>query len=273
MQEGWEYYNHALIPTTAPHEEVIEMGSGFWKNWGGKVPLFARWTSDFDCGYETNWWYVIKDSPFGINAIKSKRRYEIRKGLKNFEIRIINAADYLEELYQVTVRAYAEYPKKYRSQINKQDFITELDAWKIYEVYGAFDTESGKLCGYAWINVFKEYINFCVLKADPEYEKLRINAAIIYTILERYNSRLGKKFYVYDGARAILHEIKFQDYLEKYFQFRKAYCHLHIRYRLWIKIAIRILYRFRRIFENTDLNIFNRINVVIKMEKILRMKE
>lgn len=43
-------------------------------------PYLARWTSSFDCGHETNWWYVIKDTPFDINELKKKRRYEIRKG-------------------------------------------------------------------------------------------------------------------------------------------------------------------------------------------------
>ena len=78
---GWEYYNHAAVPTVAPHEEPnlqpVEDNS-IWKIDGG-MPLLARWTTDFDCGSETNWWYVIKDTPFDINALKSKRRYEIKR--------------------------------------------------------------------------------------------------------------------------------------------------------------------------------------------------
>ena len=57
---------------------------------GGGIPLLARWTSDWDCGYETEWWYCIKDTPFDISTLKSKRRYEINKGNKNFEVREIN---------------------------------------------------------------------------------------------------------------------------------------------------------------------------------------
>lgn len=47
-------------------------------------PYFARWTDNFDCGYETEWWYCIKDEPFDISKINSKKRYEINKGKKNF---------------------------------------------------------------------------------------------------------------------------------------------------------------------------------------------
>ena len=57
MREGWKYYNHALIPTTAPHENVknLMFDREFWENTRGGYPLFARWTSNFDCGYETSW--------------------------------------------------------------------------------------------------------------------------------------------------------------------------------------------------------------------------
>ena len=37
MQNGWRYYNHALIPTTAPHEPVRNFEHGFWKNSLGGV--------------------------------------------------------------------------------------------------------------------------------------------------------------------------------------------------------------------------------------------
>ena len=37
----WKYYNHALLPTTAPHEkvdeEVIKQGKLWKKRWGGTV--------------------------------------------------------------------------------------------------------------------------------------------------------------------------------------------------------------------------------------------
>ena len=61
MIKGWKYYNHAMIPATAPHKEVdttpVKDGSIFEIK---EKPILARWTSDWDCGYETNWWYVIK---------------------------------------------------------------------------------------------------------------------------------------------------------------------------------------------------------------------
>lgn len=51
----------------------------------GGIPLFARWTSDWPCGKETQWWYCLKDTPFDIEKIKSNYRYKIRKGERYFK--------------------------------------------------------------------------------------------------------------------------------------------------------------------------------------------
>lgn len=124
--DGWKYYNHAAIPTTAPHEEPsmepIDNGN-IWKIDGGQ-PLLIRWTTDFDCGYETNWWYVIKNTPFDISRLKAKRRYEINKGNRNFVIKEIVPAEWCEEIYKVAVAAYETYPKSYRPCTEYNTFLT-----------------------------------------------------------------------------------------------------------------------------------------------------
>lgn len=56
--DGWKYYNHAAIPSTAanitPDTEPLKNGD-IWKLDGG-TPMLARWTTGFDCGCEGNWW-------------------------------------------------------------------------------------------------------------------------------------------------------------------------------------------------------------------------
>ena len=272
--DGWKYYNHAAVPTTAPHEPVnmepIKNGE-IWKTGGA---LLARWTSDWDCGYETEWWYCIKDTPFDISALKSKRRYEINKGNKNFEISEITPAEYAEELFKIATTAYETYPVSYRPVIEHDSFIERVRNWKYYKTYGAFEIESGQLCGYA--NLLKDgsYINFAVLKVFPEQEKLAINAAIVSRILVDHEEFLRTGGYICDGSRNILHETAFQDYLEKYFEFRKAYCKLHVIYKPAIKVAVGITYPFRRILKKLDgINAIKKINVLLRMEEINRSFE
>lgn len=268
MQKGWRYYNHALIPTTAPHEMIEKPESGFWKC-GGGIALFARWTEDFDCKEETSWWYVIKDTPFDIYALKAKRRYEINKGLKNFDVRIIDACDYAKELYHVTKNAYLQYPEKYRPSIEYNSFLNSIDGWKKHRVYGAFHRESNKLCGYAWVDIYETYVDFACMKADPSYEKYGVNAAIVFGIVDSFNEKMDGHFYICDGSRNSVHETNFQDYLEKYFGFRKAFCRLKMKYRFPVGLIVRILYPWRDKFKKEG-RISSKIANVLFFEEIVR---
>lgn len=272
MIKGWKYYNHAAIPATAPHIEIdtspIDDNSIF--NTVEK-PLLARWTSDWDCDYETNWWYVIKDSPFDISALKRKRRYEINKGNRNFAVKEIKPADWCEDIYKVTVAAYETYPESYRPQISYDQFIAEVKNWDFYKTYGAFSLDNNTLCGYACLIKDGIYIDFCMMKAIPEKEKFGLNAAMVNMILVDHEGFLANGGYICDGARSIQHETAFQDYLEKYFEFRKAYCKLHIVYSPRYKKLINLAYRFRNLIKVFDkIPMVRKINALMKMEEIYR---
>lgn len=247
MADGWKYYNHAMIPTCAPHENVDMsplMDRSIWKTDGG-TPLFARWTSEFDCGYETVFWYCIKDEAFDIQKLKAKRRYEIVKGRRNFTCYRIIARDYMDQITDILVEAAKGYPAKYRYEVDYEKIHQQILIWdEKFIIYGAFDQER-KLCGYAYLEKHEDYSEFQVLKVYPECERKAINAALISYILEDFEDELKQGHYICDGARPIQHETNFQDYLEKYFGFRKAYCKLHIKYRFPIEYVVNILYVFR----------------------------
>ena len=138
--KDWKYYNHAIIPAVEPHEKPdlsCIKDRTIWKV--GGIPFLARWTTDYDCGCETSWWYVIKDTPFNIATLKAKRRYEINKGKKNFEVRRINPSEYVEELYYVQTYAFESWPEKYRPVIQKETFEKDVAKWNSEMVYGGFN--------------------------------------------------------------------------------------------------------------------------------------
>lgn len=242
----------------------------FGKQGGGRA-LLARWTTDYDCGHETSWWYVIKDDPFDISTLKAKRRYEINKGKRNFEVKRIKASEYVQELFEVQVKAYSSWPEKYRPNVQKENFEKEVKKWNDRDIiYAGFDKETGELCGYAHLQECENHLEFSVLRVNPMFERKGINAAMVAGILEDNNNRLGKEFYINDGARAIRHETKFQDYLEKYFCFRKAYCKLHIIYRFPINIIVKLLYPFRNKIKNEG-RLGSQVSAVLKMEEFQRI--
>ena len=270
MDKQWIYYNHALIPNVEPHKPCVipQNKNLLWKS-GGRKALLARYITDFDCGYKTDWWYVIKDTPFDINELKSKRRYEIRKGEKNFTVKRINPIDYCESLYNVTIAAYTSWPKKYRPIVNKDVFYSDIKKWNNAIVYGGFDNETNELCAYTFLIEYQEHLEFNVLRVNPKFEKKGINAAMVLAILKDYNNKLGRKFYINDGSRCISHETAFQDYLEKYFNFRKAYCKLHMIYRFPLDIFIKLLFPFRKHL-NKDSKYGKLLYSIMLMEEITR---
>jgi len=265
----WKYYNHAVIPSVAPHENVdsslVENGS-LWKRWPKAV--LVRWTTEFDCGYETGWWYVIKDTPFELSTLKAKRRYEINKGNKNFEVVRIDPQKFKSELYEVQLEAFLGWPEKYRPKVDQSQFLQSVDGWEGNYVYGAFDRADRTLCGYALLTPYDTYMEFHVLRTKPERESRGVNAALVYAILEDNEAFLQNGGYICDGSRSINHETAFQDYLEKYFGFRKAYCNLNIRFKPGVKLVITCLYPFRMWLKRID-----EIGIVHKINGLLKMKE
>lgn len=273
--DGWKYYNHAAIPTVSPHDapDTLPVEDGrVWKI--EKKPLLARWTTDFDCNKETNWWYVIKDTPFDISELKAKRRYEINKGIKNFNVIEIAPSDYKEELYNLQVAAFSAYPEKYRPSVNKESFFAKIEQWKQYVCVGGFDHVTNELCGYSLLLKENGYIAFEVLKTNPQHEKRGINAALVEGILKIFETRLINGEYICDGSRSINHETAFQDYLEKYFGFRKAYCKLHIAYNPKFKWVIKLMYPMRKLLLRLDgIGAVHSLNSVLRMEEICRNEE
>lgn len=271
MIEGWKYYNHAMIPTTAPHEmpdlKPVDDGS-IWKI-GCGITFLVRWSSDWDCGYETEWWYCIKDTPFDISALKSKRRYEINKGNKNFSVKKINPKKYENDLYRITLLAYSGWPEKYRPKVEKASFHECIDAWSESDVFAGFSIETGEMAGFALLIDYESYVEFSVLRVNPDAEKLAINAAMVAGVLDYYKDRFDGKFYINDGSRAIRHETAFQDYLEKYFDFRKAYCRLNVKYKKGFGCVVKILYPFRKHI-SADSKIGSKICGILMMEEIRR---
>lgn len=272
--KDWKYYNHAMIPTVAPHEEVdLEpVASGnIWKN--KKKTFLAAWTSDWNCGYETNWWYVIREGPFDFSELSTSSKRNIRKALRNCRVEKINPTQYVENLWRVyneTIQRYENFAIK----ITKDKFIRQLENRKPEEEYWAgFDSNSGIMIGYAIFIVHTDWVMFHKSRYSTPYLKLRVSDAINARILEYYLNEKQKK-YVSDGMRSILHKTNFQQYLIDHFGYKKIYCNLHVRYRKWVKILVDIAYPMRHLLQRIDwITRIHQLNGLLTMEEIVRTGE
>lgn len=271
ISDYWKVYQRALLPKTAPHlpprTELLSTGY-LVKN---KL-LFARWLSDFDCGFETEWYCVIKDDNFSVDSLKAKRRYEINKGNKNFYYKIVDANENSEQFYRIACESYTVYPSQYRPILVKSKFVEEMKRMgnSSYVFVAIYDRLSNVMQGFALLNCKEEYIYYAMHKVVPSQERKGANAALVSGVLDFYQSQNNAK-YIMDGERAIRHITGFQNYLIKYFGFRKAYCKLNILYNPIVKGIINVLYPIRKfIGKFTNNRIVYGIYCVLEQERIRR---
>ena len=277
MNNEWEYYNHALVPTLPPHidPDISWMkDSDRWKEYaGGKMPLFARWVSDFDCSGETEWWCIIKDTPFDIMSLKSNRRSLITRGLKRVDVSVIIPADYAEQMSNILVKEWKYYDDSYEEGNDRQKLTDDFKKLTMKnlgnaEYLGAFLKDTDTMIGYAIYNLFDDWIEYSVVKTDPEYLNTQVNAALAYFGVERY-MRPGIK-YIHGGWRTMIHESNYQEYLMKNFGFRKAYCKLHIEYRPLMQIAVNVLYPLRGMIKKVKNKWIYTVWCALQQEEIRR---
>ena len=266
----WKYYNHAVLPKTAPHEIAelapIHDGSIFRAE---KKALLARWTSDFDCGTETAWWWVIKDAPYIYEELSPSAKKHIRQALGKCTVRKIDPLPEKDALWRVYRSAYMRYQCA-DNFLPKEAFFASLDEMKDLDFWAVYLAESSDMIGWMTCREHEDYAEMVTAKYDVEHLNKRPSDAVHHTVCAYYLGTLGKK-YLCAGERNINHITHSQEYKINTFGFRKAYCKLHIRYRGWIKMAVWFLYPFRRIFERFSGNpMAHKIKTILKMEEIAR---
>lgn len=262
----WKKYNGAMVSAEPPY--ISPTTEDVKRALNEKNSLFVRYTSDFDCGHPTEWWYLIKDREFDIDEVKAKRRYEIKKGLKNTDVRRVSFDEYAEKIHNVMVKAVRRYSGG--GSASPVNAIRAKSKDSRRACIAAFIKDTDIMIGYAALIEHSDYLDMAELKLDPDYLSLNASAAIVYNVLEEYMSRENIGF-VCDGERCIRHKTNFQDYLEKYFGFRKAYCRLHIEYRQPLKTAVKIVYPFRNILKRfRGIGAVNNACAILHMEEICR---
>ena len=273
--EGWVYYNHAAIPLCAPHEtpnlKPIETGE-IWKMEGS--PLFARWTTDFDCEEKTNWWYNIKQAPFVIEELPSRSRKHIRQAQRKCYVKKIDPTENIEALYQCYWAAFRQYENA-MNEVSYEKFKEncEADQRKGLEYWAGYAADNDQLIGYMIVQTYADYAELRVAKFLPERRNCMVSDALYVAVLEEYLNRQMKN-YISSGTRSINHKTNTEEYKISNFAYKRAYCKLNICYNPKIKWIVKILYLFRGILARLDkISQIHRINAVLKMEEIVRNEE
>ncbi len=264
MMKGYRLYKGAWIVEADPHNErrLTTEEKNTLLDSGG---MMVRNVYDFDCGEATSFWYVIKDEFGGMEELSSKMRNQVRRCFRSMHVVKIGAERLLSEGYEVYGRAFERYAGK-AGLLTKEAFEKRILNAEENEFWGVIDNATGKLVAFSMNAVTAESCEYRTMKALPEYQKEYAYYGLIYEMNRYYLSGDNRVRYVNDGARSLTNHSNIQPFLIDKFNFRKAYCHIDVHYRWWLKVAVVVLMPLRRWVK------IGSVRALLEMEYVARQK-
>lgn len=224
----------------------------------------VRNSYNFDCKKETSFWFVIKDSFGGMEELSSKMRNQVKKCFKTMRVEKITADYLLQYGYEVFVAATDNYKVK-AVPPTKEKFEKRIRNAEENEFWACFDLESEKMVAFCMNAVTAGSCEYRTMKAIPEFQKKYAYYGLIYEMNRYYLEEKGLK-YVNDGARSITNHSNMQPFLIDKFNFRKAYCYFSIHYKSLVRIAVNLLFPFRKCIK------VSKVRALLDMEAMARNK-
>lgn len=252
---AWIYSHDLHLESKLSDKEIAGLLS--------KGGLMVRNVYDFDCKEETSFWYVIKDTFGGFEELSPRKRTQVRKCFKTLRVEKITANYILEKGYDVYVSAAESYKVK-AVPPTREEFESRIRHSDENEYWGCIENATEKLVAFSMNIVTEDCAEYRTLKAIPEY--MRKHNAFYGLIFEmnRYYLEERKLKYVNDGSRTITNHSNIQLFLIDVMKFRKAYCHLSIKYKWWLGMAVCMLYPFRKLIP------LRQVKALLDMEAMAR---
>jgi hypothetical protein len=200
--------------------------------------------------------------------VPSKHRCEIRRGLKNCEVRRVDAEFVSQQGYAVYAKAHQRYRGRAQPAWDKRAFRAHFESAKGFEdithFWGAF--HEGRLIALAANDVYERIeATYWMIKLDPDYLKLYPAYALLHTMNEYYLAQQGFQ-YVNDGWRALVHQTDVQEFLIQKFAFARRHRRLEAFFRPPLGLLIRGTYPLRRVLSKVD----TRLAALYTLERIRR---
>lgn len=127
MKEIWKYHNHMI--TSINITQCFNKGNidkkALWKKY--PKAFLIIYISDWDIEGESEWYYVIKDTPIEKNELRKSVKRQIRKGNSNYLIRKIDWKKQFQEMYSVYASACARY--KNFKKVSQENFRKGLKGY------------------------------------------------------------------------------------------------------------------------------------------------
>lgn len=250
---NWNFYKKGLISMVPPYREVTVNKKILFNHFKGA--FYIRWDSDFDKTDNHNYYHVIKDGGCAIESLPPKTRNQIRRCLKNCEIKIV---DYQYVIngggYKVYASEYRRYERNGHASMAKPEqqwAVGMKEAARRGQDFWAVIYDN-KVIAYSICWRKEAHVDLVTWKVDYEnYNQLYPSYGLVYAMCEYYLSQEGIR-YVDDGGRSLTEHSGVQDFLLDKFCFRKAYTKLNAEFKWYFYFPLAILARFENIINNNQ---------------------
>jgi hypothetical protein len=253
-------------PSNADYSLPRAEASRVLRSLGGKV---LRTTTGFEPARADSEWYAVICREFTpVESVRaSKTRYELRRGLRNCEVRRISCQELSRSGYEVYRRAFDRY-RGTKTPVSASAFEAHVMAGDGFDdvIHHWAVRCDGELAGYGTNYTFGETeVAHSAVKLHPDYLKRNTSYALFHTMNEFYLGQ-RKVAYVNDGFRAIRHPTGLERFLERNFAFEKIYTGVDVFYRAPYGVLVRASFPFRRLIGRVD----ERARAIYELERIAR---
>jgi len=211
--------------TPSQTRDLLKKLGGWW----------VSWTEGFGPEAAASEWYAVICRHFTpLDKLPAKRRYEVNRGLKNCEVRQVDAAEIAQNGHAVHVAALIGYSvgnagsvptvKEFSERVlTDAPFADVKHHWAVYH--------EGRMIAFAQCYLYgRTEVDYTLIKLHPQHLGLYPAYALIHRMNEFYLGAQGFG-YVNDGWRSIFHETGVQDFLIQKFNFEKAPANLRVQFR------------------------------------------
>lgn len=253
-------------PANADYSLARAEASRVLRSLGGRV---LRTTTGFQPARAVSEWYAVICRAFTpIESVSSsKTRGELRRALRNCEVRRISCQELASSGYEVYRRAFDRYSGA-DTPVSASAFEAHLMAGEGFDdvIHHWAVLCDGELAGYGSNYAFGETeAAYSAVKLHPDYLKKYASYALFHRMNEYY---LGEREFAYvnDGFRTIRHSTGLQQFLEHNFSFEKAYMGVDVVYRQPYRMFVRATFPFRNLIGKLD----ERARAVYELERVAR---
>lgn len=192
---------------------------------------------------------MVKTKFGDYEELSSNTRNQVKKCFKQYVVKRITNDYLLENGFDAYSKSFLKYGhKKLPKYESFASFVRKCSS-PIYEFWGTFNVESGKMVAFAVNFIIGDYCNYQTLKCIPDDQKKYAYYGLIFEMNKHYLKERGLR-YVCDGARSITGHSGIQPFLEQKFKFQKMYCDLQVFYKPWFGMAVKMLFPFRRLIKH-----------------------